>query len=243
MMINGGERMSTEAVVLAVDDEPSILRLIEIELGEQGFEVLRAHNADEALHLAEKTPPDIAVLDILMPGMSGTELIAKLRSRRDIPVIFLTGMDRESDKVSGLDLGADDYIVKPFNPEELTARIRAVLRRRTSAELFQRILRAGELEIDLQRRLVHRAGQPVILSANEWRLLQALASSPGRVIQAAELLAKAWGSEYREDSEYLRVWISRLRRKIEPDMDHPTVILTKPGIGYVLEAEPNKESR
>jgi two-component system KDP operon response regulator KdpE len=240
--MNGGETMSAEAVVLAVDDEPSILRLIEIELGEQGFEVLKAHNADEALHLAEKTPPDIAVLDILMPGMSGTELIAKLRVRRDIPVIFLTGMDKEADKVSGLDLGADDYIVKPFNPEELTARIRAVLRRRTSGEPFERILRAGELEIDLQRRLVHRAGEAVVLSANEWRLLQALATSPGRVIQAAELLGKAWGSEYREDTEYLRVWISRLRRKIEPDMDHPTVILTKPGIGYVLEAEADKES-
>ena len=234
--------MNSEAVVLAVDDEASILRLIEIELGEQGFVVLKAHNADEALHLAEKTPPDIAVLDILMPGMSGTELIAKLRARRDIPVIFLTGMDKESDKVSGLDLGADDYIVKPFNPEELTARIRAVLRRRTSPEPFERVLRAGELEIDLQRRLVHRAGEPVVLSANEWRLLQALATSPGRVIQAAELLGKAWGSEYREDTEYLRVWISRLRRKVEPDMDHPTVILTKPGIGYVLEAEPDKES-
>jgi DNA-binding response OmpR family regulator len=229
--------MSPEAVVLAVDDEPSVLRLIEIELGEQGFHVLKAHNAEEALHISEKTPPDIAVLDILMPGMSGTELITKLRARRSIPVIFLTGMDKESDKVLGLDLGADDYIVKPFNPEELTARIRAVLRRRTSVEPFKRILRAGDLEIDLQRRLVHRGGEPVVLSANEWRLLQALASSPGRVMQAGELLGKAWGSEYREDTEYLRVWISRLRRKIEPDVDHPSVILTKPGIGYLLEAE------
>ena len=229
--------MSPEAVVLAVDDEASVLRLIEIELSEQGFHVLKAHNAEEALHISEKTPPDIAVLDILMPGMSGTELIAKLRALRSIPVIFLTGMDKESDKVFGLDLGADDYIVKPFNPEELTARIRAVLRRRASAGPFQRILRAGDLEIDLQRRLVHRAGEPVVLSANEWRLLQALTSSPGRVIQAAELLGKAWGSEYREDTEYLRVWVSRLRRKIEPDVDHPTVILTKPGIGYLLVAE------
>jgi DNA-binding response OmpR family regulator len=230
--------MSPEAVVLAVDDEPSVLRLIEIELGEQGFHVLKAHNAEEALHISEKTPPDIAVLDILMPGMSGTELIAKLRARRSIPVIFLTGMDKESDKVLGLDLGADDYIVKPFNPEELTARIRAVLRRSSSAEPFERILRAGDLEIDLQRRLVHRGGEPVVLSANEWRLLQALASSPGRVVQAAELLGKAWGSEYREDTEYLRVWISRLRRKIEPNVDLPSIILTKPGIGYMLEAEP-----
>ena len=229
--------MSPEAVVLAVDDEPSVLRLIEIELSEQGFHVLKAHNAEEALHISEKTPPDIAVLDILMPGMSGTELIAKLRALRSIPVIFLTGMDKESDKVFGLDLGADDYIVKPFNPEELTARIRAVLRRRTTAEPFQRILRAGDLEIDLQRRLVHRGGEPVVLSANEWRLLQALASSPGRVMQAAELLGKAWGSEYREDTEYLRVWVSRLRRKIEPDVDNPSVILTKPGIGYLLVAE------
>jgi len=232
---------SPEAIVLAVDDEASILRLIEIELSEQGFQVLKAHNAEVALHLAQKTPPDIAVLDILMPGMSGTELIARLRTLGGIPVIFLTGMDKESDKVFGLDLGADDYIVKPFNPEELTARIRAILRRRTAEEPFGRVLRAGELEIDLERRLVHRAGNPVVLSANEWRLLQALASSPGRVVQAAEILGKAWGSEYREDTEYLRVWISRLRRKVEPDLEHPTVIRTKPGIGYMLDAAPVKE--
>jgi DNA-binding response OmpR family regulator len=238
-MIAGSEKtMSPEAVVLAVDDEPSILRLIEIELSEQGFQVIKAHNAEEALHLAEKTPPDIAVLDILMPGMSGTELITKLRAVRNIPVIFLTAKDTSADKVHGLDLGADDYIVKPFNPEELTARIRAVLRRRMSPESFERVLRAGDVEIDLERRLVHRGGEQVVLSANEWRLLQALAQTPGRVVQAAELLGKAWGAEYREDTEYLRVWISRLRRKIEPDADNPTVIVTRPGIGYMLEAQP-----
>jgi DNA-binding response OmpR family regulator len=156
-------------------------------------------------------------------------------------VIFLTAKDREGDKVSGLNLGADDYIVKPFNPEELTARIRAVLRRRLSGEQFERILRSGDLEIDLERRLVHRGNVPVMLSGNEWRLLQALASSPGRLIPAGDLLNKAWGSEYRHDSEYLRVWVSRLRRKLGDDSRNPRVIKTRPGIGYILDVEGSSE--
>jgi two-component system KDP operon response regulator KdpE len=230
---------TSEAIVLTVDDEPSILRLLEIELTEQGFQVLKAHNAEEALHMAAKNPPDVAVLDILMPGMQGTELIAKLRERSNVAVIFLTAKDKDSEIVYGLDLGADDYIVKPFNPEELTARIRAVLRRRAAGETFERVLNVGDLEIDLERRLVRRNGEPIELSANEWRLLRALASTPGKLIASHDLLSKTWGAEYRSDMEYLRVWISRLRRKLEPDPEHPSVILTKPGVGYMLNADPD----
>ena len=229
--------MSPEAVVLTVDDEASILRLIEIELTEQGFEVLKAHNAEDALRLAEKTPPDIAVLDILMPGMLGTELITKLRETNNVAVIFLTAKDKDSEIVRGLDLGADDYIVKPFNPEELTARIRSVLRRRASGETFERVLNVGDLEIDLERRLVRRAGELLELSGNEWRLLRALAATPGKLIPSHDLLSKTWGAEYRSDMEYLRVWISRLRRKLEPDSEHPSVIITKPGVGYMLNVD------
>jgi two-component system KDP operon response regulator KdpE len=230
--------MASEGTVLAVDDEASILRLVEIELTEQGFDVIKAHNAEEALELASNTPVDIAVLDILMPGMQGTELITKLRALGNVAVIFLTAKDKESEIVEGLDLGADDYIVKPFNPEELTARIRAVLRRRASGEAFERILNVGDLEIDLERRIVKRAGEAVELSANEWRLLRALASTPGKLIASYDLLSRTWGAEYRSDMEYLRVWISRLRRKLEPDPEHPTVIITKPGVGYMLNADP-----
>ena len=232
------EGVTSEGIVLAVDDEASILRLLEIELTEQGFQVLKAHNAEEALNLAARTPPDVAVLDILMPGMLGTELITKLREQNNVAVIFLTGKDKDSEIVRGLDLGADDYIVKPFNPEELTARIRSVLRRRTAGETFERILNVGDLEIDLERRLVRRAGELVELSANEWRLLRALAATPGKLIPSYDLLSKTWGAQYRSDMEYLRVWISRLRRKLEPDPEHPSVILTKPGVGYMLNAEP-----
>jgi DNA-binding response OmpR family regulator len=230
--------MTSEGTVLCVDDEASILRLVEIELTEQGFDVLKAHNAEEALDLAAETPPDIAVLDILMPGMQGTELITKLRALNNVAVIFLTAKDKESEIVEGLDLGADDYIVKPFNPEELTARIRAVLRRRSSGETFERVLNVGDLEIDLERRLVRRQAEPIELSANEWRLLRALASTPGKLIPSYDLLSRTWGAEYRSDMEYLRVWISRLRRKLEPDPENPSVILTKPGVGYMLNADP-----
>jgi DNA-binding response OmpR family regulator len=229
---------SSEGIVLTVDDEPSILRLLEIELTEQGFQVVQAHNAEEALRMAEATPPDVAVLDIMMPGMLGTELITRLRENNNVAVIFLTAKDKDSEIVSGLDLGADDYIVKPFNPEELTARIRAVLRRRATGETLERVVTVGDLEIDLERRLVRRAGEPVELSANEWRLLRALASTPGKLIASYDLLSKTWGNEYRGDMEYLRVWVSRLRRKLEPDPEHPSVIITKPGVGYMLNADP-----
>jgi two-component system, OmpR family, KDP operon response regulator KdpE len=228
----------SEGVILAVDDEPSILRLLEIELTEQGFEVLKAHDAEEALSLAAERPPDVAVLDILMPGMQGTELITKLRELNNIAVIFLTARDKDTEIVFGLDLGADDYIVKPFNPEELTARIRAVMRRRAAGATIERVLNVGNLLIDLERRLVFRDGEPIELSANEWRLLRALAATPGKFIPSYDLLAKTWGAEYRSDMEYLRVWISRLRRKLEPDPEHPSVILTKPGVGYMLNADP-----
>ncbi len=151
---------------------------------------------------------------------------------------MLSARGEEIDKVVGLELGADDYIVKPFSPEELGARIRAVLRRSTGAQSAERVVRAGNVEIDLDRRLVTRDGDPVTLTRTEWLLLQHLAANVGKVLMNAELLSKVWGPEYRDDVQYLRVWVSRLRAKLEPDAAEPVIIKTRQGIGYFLDGEP-----
>jgi two-component system KDP operon response regulator KdpE len=230
--------MSTEPLVMAVDDEAGILRLIKLELAEQGFRVITASSGEEALQLAEEQRPDIVLLDIVMPELTGIEVLRKLRERWTVPVIFVTAKDADADKVRGLEFGADDYIVKPFSPDELAARIRAVLRRSVGAQDIDRVVRAGNVEIDLNRRLVMRDGEVVDVTRTEWLLLQHLAANAGRVNLNAELLTKVWGPEYRDDLQYLRVWVSRLRRKLEDEPAKPQIIKTKQGIGYILEAEP-----
>jgi two-component system KDP operon response regulator KdpE len=189
------------------------------------------------LRLAEEQRPDIVLLDILMPEMTGLEVMRRLRERSDAPIILVTARDSEADKVSGLEQGADDYIVKPFSPEELAARIRAVVRRSSGAAPTERVVRSGDVEIDLNRRLVTRGGEPVTLTRTEWLLLQHLAANAGKVLLNAELLTKVWGPEYRDDLQYLRVWVSRLRRKLEENPSEPQIIRTRPGIGYLLEGE------
>jgi two-component system KDP operon response regulator KdpE len=230
--------MAVEPLILAVDDEAGILRLIKLELSSQGFRVIVANDGEEALRLAEQQRPDIVVLDIVMPDMSGLEVMRRLRERTSIPIILLTAKDHDEDKVRGLELGADDYLVKPFNPEELSARVRAVLRRgfrpTTGAE---NIVRVANVEIDLSRRLVKKDGEVVSLTRTEWMLLQHLAANAGKVMLNTELLSKVWGPEYRDDLQYLRVWVSRLRSKLEPDPSNPSIIKTLQGIGYLLDAE------
>jgi two-component system KDP operon response regulator KdpE len=229
--------MTTEPLVLAVDDEAGILRLIKLELAEQGFRVLTSTSGDEALRLLEEQRPDIVLLDIIMPDMTGLEVMRRIREQSNSPVILVTAKDGDKDKVKGLEQGADDYIVKPFSPDELGARIRAVLRRTSGAATTERIVCAGEVEIDLERRQVKRSGEPVMVTRTEWLLLQHLAANAGKVIVNSELLSKVWGPEYRDDMQYLRVWVSRLRQKLEPNTAEPTIIKTRPGIGYVLEGE------
>ena len=229
--------MSTEPLVLAVDDEAGILRLLKVELAAQGFRVITASNGEEALQLAEEQRPDLVLLDIVMPELTGAEVLRRLRERWSTPVIFVTAKDADADKVRGLEFGADDYIVKPFSPDELAARIRAVLRRSVGSKDVEHVIRAGDIEIDLNRRVVSRNGDSVSLTRTEWLLLQHLAANAGKVMLNAELLSKVWGPEYRDDLQYLRVWVSRLRQKLEDDSSDPTVIKTRPGIGYVLEGE------
>jgi two-component system KDP operon response regulator KdpE len=225
-------------LILAVDDEAGILRLIRLELTSQGFRVIIANDGEEALRLAEQQRPDIVVLDIVMPDMSGLEVMRRLRERMSVPVILLTAKDHDEDKVRGLELGADDYLVKPFNPEELSARVRAVLRRgfRPTSGTDQ-VVRVANIEIDLGSRLVKKEGVVVSLTRTEWMLLQHLAANAGKVMLNTELLSKVWGPEYRDDLQYLRVWVSRLRSKLEPDPANPTIIKTLQGIGYLLDAE------
>jgi DNA-binding response OmpR family regulator len=226
--------MTPEPTVLIVDDEPGILRLIKLELESQGFNVIAAASGERAIEAAAERWPDIAVLDIVMPGMSGIELMTRLRGQRALPVIMLTARDSESDKVRGLESGADDYVSKPFSPDELSARVRAVLRRTASVSQREHVFRNGDVEIDLMRRLVKRRGEIVQLSRTEWMLLQHLAMNPGKILLNAELLHKVWGAEYCDDLQYLRVWVSRIRRKIEEDPSNPQLIKTFQGVGYML---------
>jgi two-component system KDP operon response regulator KdpE len=228
-------------MVMAVDDEPGILRLIKLELSTQGFRVVTASGGEEALKLADEQQPDIALLDIVMPEMTGLELMRRLRERSPLPIILLTAKGSESDKVKGLEMGADDYIAKPFSPDELSARVRAVLRRTTSAPGGDTIVKAGAVDVDLNRRLATRNGELVSLTRTEWMLLQHLASNPGKVMLNGELLSKVWGPEYREDLQYLRVWVSRLRKKLEEEPANPKLIKTFQGIGYMFVSDAHRE--
>jgi two-component system KDP operon response regulator KdpE len=230
--------VSTKPLVLVADDEPRITKLVSIALGEEGFRVVTASSGAEALQKAEEIRPDIVLLDIVMPDLDGIEVMRQLRERRPVAVILLTAKGSISDKAKGLDLGADDYIAKPFHPDELAARVRAVLRRSDGGSPGSGVLKFDDVEIDLERRLVTRAGQLVQLSRTEWLLLQHLAANPGKVVLHTELLTKVWGPEYRDDLQYLRVWVSRVRRKLGSEPGDPGRIKTFQGIGYLLDVEP-----
>ncbi len=192
--------MSAKPLVLVADDEPRIARLVSIALQEEGFSVVTATDGEDALRCAEEYCPDVIVLDIVMPDLDGIEVIERLRERRAVPVVVLTARGSVADKAERLEFRADDYIAKPFHPDELAARVRAVLRRSSGATPGRGIVACDDVEIDLERRLVTRGGQPVQLSRTEWLLLQHLAVNAGKVVLHAELLTKVWGPEYRDES-------------------------------------------
>jgi two-component system, OmpR family, KDP operon response regulator KdpE len=222
-------------VILVADDDPSIVKLLRMQLIEEGFRPVTASTGEEAVQQAIDQRPDLVILDLMLPDISGLEVLNRLRERGPIPVIVLTGKSRDSDKIRGLEMGADDYLAKPFNPEELTARIRAVLRRtRQAAGGGDEPVRAGPLVIDLERRVVERDGELVPLTRTEWNLLEVLARNRGKALMNPEILGKVWGPEYIDDLQYLRVWISRLRRKLEPDRPDESIIRTFPGMGYMF---------
>jgi two-component system KDP operon response regulator KdpE len=229
--------MADKPLVLAVDDEPGVLRLIKLELEAQGIAVASAENGDQAVRAVEEQSPDIVVLDVMLPDVSGLELMGRIRESARIPIILLTARSRDVDKVEGLNMGADDYLAKPFSPEELTARVRAVLRRFQRGRAQRATLRSGSIEIDLDRRLVHRGDDLVLLTRTEWLLLEQLASRPGKLALNGDLLSQVWGPDYRSDLQYLRVWISRLRKKLEENAEAPRLIRTVQGVGYMLAIE------
>jgi two-component system KDP operon response regulator KdpE len=235
--------MSTEPLVLVADDEVRITKLVSLALREQGFRVVTADSGAEALQKAEEYRPDVVVLDIVMPDLDGMEVMRELQERRPVPVILLTAKGSTADKAQGLDMGADDYVAKPFHPDELAARIRAVIRRSTGATPGTGILAFDDVEIDLERRLVRRGGELVQFSRTEWLLLQHLAANAGKVVLHTELLTKVWGPEYRDDLQYLRVWVSRVRRKLGAPPGEPGRIRTFQGIGYLLDVEPQPDTR
>jgi two-component system KDP operon response regulator KdpE len=233
----GGAALNIQPLVLVADDEPRITKLVSIALSEEGFRVVAATGGEEALQRAEEVRPDIVLLDIVMPDLDGIEVMRRLRERRPVPVILLTAKGSTGDKAKGLDLGADDYVAKPFHPDELAARVRAVIRRSSGTQPGAGVLRFDDVEIDLERRMVTRSGELVQLSRTEWLLLQHLATNAGKVVLHTELLTKVWGPEYRDDLQYLRVWISRVRRKLGARPGEPGRIRTFQGIGYLLDVD------
>ena len=224
--------MIKRAMVLVVDDEPSIVRLVQLRLEADNMQVRTAHRGEDALAILEDEPVDLVVLDVTMPGMDGFETLRHIRSRSSIPVIMLTARTLDVDKLRGLTSGADDYVTKPFNPDELSARVTAILRRSSGQRaggLDQ--LRYGDVVIDLAQRRVTRGDEEVHFSRTEWELLHELATNPGKVLLHRELLTRIWGAEFRDESQYLRTWVSRLRNKLGDAVP----ITTFPGMGYRLE--------
>jgi two-component system KDP operon response regulator KdpE len=219
------------------DDEPRITTLVAIALSEQGFRVVTASRGEEALLIEEELRPDIVLVDLVMPDLDGIEVMRQIRERRQVPVVLLSAKSSTSDKARGLDLGADDYLAKPFQPDELGARVRAILRRTAPAPDRPGIVRFDDVVIDLDRRLMTRNDQLVQLSRTEWLLLHHLVVNAGRVVLHAELLTKVWGPEYRDELGYLRVWISRVRRKLGTPAGQSGRIRTFQGIGYLLDVE------
>jgi len=222
--------------ILVVDDEERILNFLKSKLIASGYGVLTASNGLEALEQAQAQEPDLVVLDVLMPRMGGLEVLKELRTFSSVPVIILSARGADADRIKGLSLGADDYLSKPFNPDELVARIEAVRRRIKSAESRKTSepLSLGDVTIDFNKHRVVFKGEEARLTRIEWLLLSELAHNAGRLMTYGELLTRVWGPEYRDDVQILRTWISRLRAKIEKDASNPQLIQTMPKTGYMM---------
>jgi two-component system, OmpR family, KDP operon response regulator KdpE len=224
-------------VVLIVDDDAQILRALRTGLRSRGYEVLTAPNGETALDVLARERLDVVILDLGLPGIDGHEVVRRLRGWSDVPVIVLSVRDAHAEKVAVLDAGADDYVTKPFSIDELLARMRAV-RRRAAGEEAPPLLRFDDLELDLARQAVRIGGEMVRLTPTEYRLLEAMATNPGKLLTHGWLLQKVWGPAYASESHYVRVYVQQLRRKLDDDPSRPRFILTEPGLGYRWMAEP-----
>ncbi|MER5260477.1 response regulator [Actinosynnema sp. NPDC002837] len=221
--------------VLVVDDEPQIVRALRINLSARGYSVLTAHDGTTALKAAAEGKPDVVVLDLGLPDVDGSEVIAGLRGWTTVPIIVLSARVDSADKVQALDAGADDYVTKPFGMDELLARLRAAVRRSAVAEGEDAVVETASFTVDLAAKKVRRAGVEVHLTPTEWGLLEILARNRGRLVAQKQLLQEVWGPAYAKETHYLRVYLAQLRRKLEPEPARPRHLVTEPGMGYRFE--------
>jgi len=217
--------------ILIADDDPQILRALRIALGARGYDVVTVPDGRSAVEAAVKEHPDLIVLDLGMPGLSGIEVIESVRGWSSVPILVVSGRSESWDKVDALDAGADDYVTKPFQADELLARVRA-LSRRTPASTDEPVVTFGEVVVDLAARIVTRGGAPVRLTPTEWHLLEVLVRHPGQLVPRETLLTEVWGANYTTDTGYLRLYLAQLRKKLEPVPSEPRYLVTEAGMGY-----------
>ena len=225
------ERNTAEPVVLVVDDDPRLLRALDLNLRARGYTALLSDTGERALKLVAHHRPDLVLLDLGLPGMSGLDVIRGLRGWTDVPVVVLSGRDTEPMKVQALDLGADDYIVKPFGMDELFARIRAATRRTTGTEEKVSVV-TEDFTVDLAAQQITRNGEAVQLTPRQWHIVEVLVRNRGRLVTHRQLLQEVWGPNYGRETNYLRVFMTKIRQKLEPDPPRPRYFLTEPGLGY-----------
>jgi two-component system, OmpR family, KDP operon response regulator KdpE len=226
--------------VLVVDDEPQILRALGINLRARGFDVDVAPDGERALEVAARQHPDVVVLDLGLPGIDGVDVIRGLRGWSQVPIVVLSVRDREADKVAALDAGADDYVTKPFGMDELLARLRAALRRAAPAE-EEAVVETPDFTIDLAAKKVRRDGEEVRLTPTEWHVVEVLVRNRGRLVSQTQLLQEVWGPQYHDETNYLRVFMAQVRRKLEPNPSAPRYFITEPGMGYRFESASGSE--
>lgn len=229
--------MTQGARILVVDDEPQIRRSLQVSLEEKGYGVVLADDAEKAMHLLNDRPPDVIVMDLLMPGMDGIELTQRIREQSTVPIIFVSAIGEERKKVEALEQGADDYVTKPFGMEELLARIRSLLRRAAGRQQLEPVFSCGELAVNFDRREVRIKNELIKLTPTEYDLLKYMIQNTGKVLTHRMLLAAVWGPGYVEQAQYLRVFVGQLRKKIETTPAQPRYILTDPGVGYRFNCE------
>jgi len=230
--------------ILVVDDEPLYQHLVTVNLEKEGYEVITANNGEDAIEMVSVRHPDLIIMDVMMPKLDGITACERIHQFSNVPIIMLTAKGEEQDRVHGLNVGADDYVVKPFSATELVARVRAVLRRAQSSEdvTQNRYFIHGDLKIDFARAEVWRDNIPIYLSATEYRLLMQFAQNVGQILSAEDLLVAIWGSQYRKDKEILWVSIARLRQKLEEEPHEPKHIVTRAGLGYLMPPSEEMES-
>ncbi len=226
------------ARILLVDDEPLYLRLLKVNLEQEGYQIATAMDGEEALEFVSQEIPDLIILDVMMPKVDGITVAIRIRQFSNVPIIMLTAMGEEQDRVKGLNIGADDYMVKPFSATELVARVKAVLRRSQIIDdsAKSRVLTHGDLKIDIAKAEVYKGDHQVYLSATEYKLLIHFAHNLGKVLSAEELLSTTWGPGYKDEKEILWVSIARLRQKLEDNPHEPEHIVTRTGMGYQMPA-------